>query len=151
MEDLGALMVRVRGMPRGRIPSPNGVLNARQTFDYKSMNAMHFESRTATAPHASIVIITVRISCSRLSSVPDRRCPSSPWFSRTCGLSVCIFTSTMSSTYIVKTMPPLSDNLTKRGTAPDQNASMLSSRIIRVAQWNVFLYSARASIDCILP
>jgi len=64
MEDLRALMVRVRGMPRGRMPSPNGVINAGQTFDYKSMNAMHSESLSAT-PHASIVIIAVRSSCSK--------------------------------------------------------------------------------------
>ena len=53
-------------------------------------------------------------------------------------------------TYIVNTIPPLSINLAKRGTAPDQKVKSPSSRNILAAQLKLFLYSLRASIDCIL-
>lgn len=52
--------------------------------------------------------------------------------------------------YIVKTMPPLKDSRTSRGTAPDQKARMLSSLNMRAAQLKLFLYCDRASIDCML-
>ena len=54
------------------------------------------------------------------------------------------------SSYMVNTIPPLSDKRTNLGRAPDQKAKMLSSFIIRAAQLNVFLYSPLAVIDCML-
>lgn len=51
---------------------------------------------------------------------------------------------------MVKTMPPLSINLANRGTAPDQRVKKPSFFTILVAHSKLFLYSFRASIDCIL-
>lgn len=52
--------------------------------------------------------------------------------------------------YMVNTIPPLKIRRAKRGTAPDQKVRTPSSLNIRAAQTKLFLYSARASIDCIL-
>ena len=54
------------------------------------------------------------------------------------------------ATHIVNTIPPLSINLARRGTAPDQKVIILSCLKIFAAQTKLFLYSFRASIDCIL-
>ena len=53
-------------------------------------------------------------------------------------------------TYIVKTIPPLNINLASRGTAPDQNVLTPSFLSILAAHVKLFLYSDRASMDCIL-
>ena len=55
-----------------------------------------------------------------------------------------------SGTYIVKTIPPLSTNLASRGTAPDQKVKTPSDLNIFAAHTKLFLYSFRASMDCIL-
>lgn len=46
-------------------------------------------------------------------------------------------------------MPPLRINLANLGTAPDQKVNIPSSLNILVAQTKLFLYSFRASMDCI--
>lgn len=51
---------------------------------------------------------------------------------------------------MVKTMPPLNISLASRGTAPDQSVKKPSFFTILVAHSKLFLYSFRASIDCIL-
>ena len=51
---------------------------------------------------------------------------------------------------MVKTMPPLNISLASRGTAPDQRVKKPSFFTILVAHSKLFLYSFRASIDCIL-
>ena len=51
---------------------------------------------------------------------------------------------------MVNTIPPLRINRASRGTAPDQNMRIPSSRKILAAQAKLFLYSFRASIDCML-
>ena len=50
----------------------------------------------------------------------------------------------------MKTIPPLSINRAKRGTAPDQKVKTPSSLNILAAHTKLFLYSFLASIDCIL-
>ena len=64
--------------------------------------------------------------------------------------SVSIMRTEKEQSYIVNTMPPLSTNRASRGRAPDQNVRNPSSLNILVAQTKLFLYSFRASIDCIL-
>lgn len=51
---------------------------------------------------------------------------------------------------MVKTMPPLRMSRPSRGTAPDQKVKTPSSLNILTTQSRLFLYRARASIDCIL-
>ena len=51
---------------------------------------------------------------------------------------------------MVNTIPPLSTSRARRGTAPDQNVKIPSCLKIFAAQTKLFLYSFRASIDCIL-
>ena len=51
---------------------------------------------------------------------------------------------------MVNTIPPLSISRARRGTAPDQNVKIPSCLKIFAAQTKLFLYSLRASIDCIL-
>ena len=54
------------------------------------------------------------------------------------------------STYIVNTIPPLMISRANLGSAPDQKVKTPSCLKIRAAQAKLFLYSLRASIDCIL-
>ena len=51
---------------------------------------------------------------------------------------------------MVNTIPPLSISRARRGTAPDQKVKIPSCLKIFAAQTKLFLYSFRASIDCIL-
>ena len=53
-------------------------------------------------------------------------------------------------TDMVNTIPPLSTSLASLGRAPDQKVKIPSSLKMRAAQTRLFLYSLRASIDCIL-
>jgi len=56
----------------------------------------------------------------------------------------------LGSTHIVNTIPPLKISRANLGTAPDQKVRIPSSLKILAAQTKLFLYSFRASIDCIL-
>lgn len=51
---------------------------------------------------------------------------------------------------MVNTMPPLNTSRTSLGKAPDQKVKMPSSLKMRVAHTKLFLYSFRASMDCML-
>ena len=56
----------------------------------------------------------------------------------------------LKQTHIVNTIPPLRISLANRGTAPDQKVITPSCLKIFATQTKLFLYSFRASIDCIL-
>ena len=96
-------------------------------FIYSQLQSFRILLRLVSRPSHTLLLIHLHVvSCSRGGIRRDKKA------------------------HMVNTIPPLSTSRANLGSAPDQNVKIPSSLKMRVAHTKLFLYSFRASMDCML-